>query len=172
MLISNHDNLADARWGLGTPVYRASYSEVKAFYKEQYGEKAWKSRLASDLAPMMGTGKNGQPLKDPRGAALRQLERFEKGQRGVGAKYQGMLSAIGKMLPPKFVAPPENGLRIRFSGWVTISGKQYRRTFDKKMTYSQSVRFLNDPTFTNMVSFYFQGIEGPGDDWIAEIEPA
>jgi hypothetical protein len=171
LLIRDESELLEVRT-LGTPLYRESYADIKAYYKEQYGDKAWKSHLATDLAAHVGTGRNGQPLKDPRGAALRQLERFEKGQRGVGTKYQGAFQALGKQLPPKFIAPPENGLQINFSGYVTISNKQYRRSFSKKMSYSQAVRFLNNPTFVNMTNFYFQGIDGPGDDWKAEITEA
>ncbi len=169
MRITSVDEILPAVHSLSTPTYMSSYEDITEYYRGKDGRN-WTGALATDLAPLLPAG--NKPLKYPRGAALRNIQRYEKGDSKIGKKYKDAFKELGKLLPPIKLTPPKGGFTLLFSGYVAISETCESRNFEETVTGIDAVALVNDPSFEKIMDAYFPAglVAGPCGSWELEIE--
>ncbi len=146
-----------------TPVYRATYGDVRDYYVKQYGEKGYRGALAMALS-------GAESKKDKAYlAARRSIERVEKGQyKGFAAKYAAKVPEVGQKLGPDHYIPKGNiTVRIKGGQVTAMEGgrpkghrdREYKAAFNGGDAYA----FVNEPTEAEMLADILRYNDYPED---------
>jgi hypothetical protein len=131
-----------------TPTYVRSKADIIEHYRDTYGEKDWKSHLASDLAGT--TDKKSKEYK----SAIRhfQGDRLEK---AAGRSAAPRFEAVGKQLPPVSVTPKDGTLTFTVGGSQSDPyGGHRNRTINHSMTGTTAYDFANNPNWQDFWEDY------------------
>lgn len=164
------DSLIDALHEISDPVYPSTFDEIQSIYEDQYGRN-WRPRLADDLYPHV---EQVRTVKDPRGAALRTIQRHAKGDyKALNSRYIDALKELGREMKPVRYDAPEGGIQIDFNGYVQISEECEERDFSELVSGSDAFELVNNPAFSDLMNAYFPPglVQEPCGPWEAELTP-
>ncbi len=146
--MSRRDQLDDFVNRNSEPVYLTSKADIIDYYKDKFGEKAWKSELVQSIS-----GSTDKKSKEYR-SAIRDFQGDRLEKPGKPGRYE----AIGQQLPP--VSRTPNGSSIT----VTVEGEQANgrggtrhRSITATFTGSDAYDFVNNPSFDKIYERFMPG---------------